>query len=947
MFNQLIQQRVRWILLLLTVGAALLAFLFWKTNYQQKFHSAQQAFAQWRMNEAESLLETFTQHYPERLEAKRLYASTLLRRGELRKARGAFAALAQSDSIHLLSLSLIHFYLGNLDTSAALARHFVAGTDLTAARACNVLGRIAFNNAEFDSAFTFQRQSQRLARTNNSAHIEAEALRQIGVLFWYEGKTDSARALYESALRLYRAVNDKIGEATTLNNIGLLDSDIRLFLQAFAIRKTIGDQIGLADSYYFITFGLGGHWLDELFSFLKKSRDVSRRIGYRWGEEVARRALEDFAVNAHDSLRFDPFVTDSTHASTGEQMIHRLKRRSSELARNGQWREAAALRERIVALCDSLGYRIGLAGALGMQVAALLPLGDYDKAEAAARRLQQLLAGDPIRADWKLAEVFLASGKYDDAVQLLASIASRLDGDYLRRLNQKDLNFPLIAREILIRRFEAYDMLMTAMKHRVSGASENSSTENLTAEKKKMGSRRKSKKSFSATSALSAAENTQGFFNDASNLEKIFETLERFRSLPFGFGVERGVSLETAGDESIWHRYARTVEAMERDPEQIESLLKEFDDAYTAAKQQRTEAQHASLNLYRTTLPRLADVQAALAENQVLVEYFIGKEEAFVLAVRRDARQFLPLVATSAHLNSSRRALRDLLLRAKASPNDSLWNGPASYLFRSLIQPIISTGMLNDGDHLIISPQGILTDVPFACLADSSGNLLIERFIVSCVPSAYHLLTQRADQREPSFIALVPDRKSLPFAEREVAHVSRTLFPSQNILLDDDASTSALLDNAATADVIHIAAHGFMHRWHPLFSPLKLSDGNFELHRILRLKLNARLVVVSACETGYGVGMLGDVAEGHHAVSFAQAFLSAGAASVIAPLWIVEDEATSLLMQKFYSHLATIQKTSHPLAVALARSQRDVLTSFPQKRHPFFWAGFYLSGAGE
>ncbi|MEK9136591.1 MAG: CHAT domain-containing protein, partial [Bacteroidota bacterium] len=282
------------------------------------------------------------------------------------------------------------------------------------------------------------------------------------------------------------------------------------------------------------------------------------------------------------------------------------------------------------------------------------------------------------------------------------------------------------------------------------------------------------------------------------------------------------------------------------------------------------------------------------------------------------------------------------MLRGKTSPENELWKGPASFLFRTLVQPFIARGFLKEGDHLIISPHARLHEVPFACLMDSGGRLLVERYTVSYVPTASSILLQRGTTEPTTFLAFVPDTKSLPFAEQEVAGVPSRLFASYKAQRNDEASASELIQRAQGFDVIHIAAHGSMHRWDPLFSHLRLSDGPFELYKILDLKLSARLVVLSACETGYGVGMMGDIAQGHEVVSFPQAFLSAGASAVIAPLWVVEDEATSHLMAYFYSHLALMKQPDHSLppgsfARSLAIAQSRFAREAEQRRgksHP-------------
>jgi len=101
--------------------------------------------------------------------------------------------------------------------------------------------------------------------------------------------------------------------------------------------------------------------------------------------------------------------------------------------------------------------------------------------------------------------------------------------------------------------------------------------------------------------------------------------------------------------------------------------------------------------------------------------------------------------------------------------------------------------------------------------------------------------------------------------------------------------------------------------------------------------LKARLLVLSACQTGLGAGALADVPPGDDWVGLSQAFLFSGASNVLATLWPVQDRATAGLMERFYTALAE----GKPEAEALAEAQRAALGARGTE-HPFFWAGFTL-----
>ena len=108
-------------------------------------------------------------------------------------------------------------------------------------------------------------------------------------------------------------------------------------------------------------------------------------------------------------------------------------------------------------------------------------------------------------------------------------------------------------------------------------------------------------------------------------------------------------------------------------------------------------------------------------------------------------------------------------------------------------------------------------------------------------------------------------------------------------------------------------------------------DGRLEVRKIFGLDLNARLVVLSACETG-----LGKLSRGDELVGLQRAFLYAGTPAVVTTLWKVDDRASFRLMEHFYAHL----EAAGP-AAALRTAQRATLAEFP---HPFAWAAFGLTG---
>ena len=185
------------------------------------------------------------------------------------------------------------------------------------------------------------------------------------------------------------------------------------------------------------------------------------------------------------------------------------------------------------------------------------------------------------------------------------------------------------------------------------------------------------------------------------------------------------------------------------------------------------------------------------------------------------------------------------------------------------------------------------------------------------------------------------------WSTRTEAQAIAALVPRESRLeaLDFDASragaTSAQLSQYR---VIHFATHGLLNSRHPELSGLVFSlvdaqgrpqNGFLQTPEIYNLKLNADLVVLSACQTA-----LGKDVRGEGLVGMTRGFLYAGAARVLASTWRVPDRATSELMRRFYRGLFEERLTP---AAALRAAQISMWRD-SQFTEPYKWAAFILQG---
>jgi CHAT domain-containing protein len=180
-----------------------------------------------------------------------------------------------------------------------------------------------------------------------------------------------------------------------------------------------------------------------------------------------------------------------------------------------------------------------------------------------------------------------------------------------------------------------------------------------------------------------------------------------------------------------------------------------------------------------------------------------------------------------------------------------------------------------------------------------------------------------------------------------LAIASRFENASNALLIGAGATESAFkranLDERA---IIHLAVHAVADEKHPQHAALILvgdaasgDDGILEADEILRLRLGADLVVLSACDTA--VGRL----QGEEGIAnLSRAFLLAGAKSVISTLWTLDDTAAPYLMKRFYAHLAERMT----IRDALRAAKLDMLNTYgPSAALPYYWAGFKVEGLGS
>lgn len=286
-------------------------------------------------------------------------------------------------------------------------------------------------------------------------------------------------------------------------------------------------------------------------------------------------------------------------------------------------------------------------------------------------------------------------------------------------------------------------------------------------------------------------------------------------------------------------------------------------------------------------------------------------------------------------------------------------------LHQILIEPIADLLPKDPNQRVIFMPQGELFLVPFPALLDANSKPLIDRHAILTAPSIQVLeltrqqrdrLASRQSTNNKSLIVGNPimpkvvtrvgetpvQLSNLPGAKQEALEIAK-LFNTQ-AMTGAEASKSAIAQQMPNARIIHLATHGLLDDTKGLGVPGaialapsgngQLNDGLLTSDEILDMKLNAELVVLSACDTGRG-RITGD-----GMIGLSRSLITAGVPSIVVSLWKVPDEPTALLMTEFYKNL----KRSPDKAQALRQS---ILTTKQQYPDPLNWAAFTLIGEAE
>lgn len=756
--------------------------------------------------------------------------------------------------------------------------------------------------------------------------IEADALRNIGVvLWWFKGELDAPiTENYLPALALYKKNKNLRGEAITLSNIAYIyqfKGDLYKFLQlqneSILIKEKIGDLAGLSESFS----ALGAMYLNaeqrrKAREFFEKSLALAKQTGFKLNQSE----VETYLAKIHFELEDFDTAIDLT-----ENLLEREKE-NTVLAK----------------------YRMSTLAAY------YFAKGESNKALELYQKALEIERNSPQRDArfeyWSLnylGNVYLALNDLENAEKYLQearTIDERRDANEINRQLR-----PYVYQANFWQKKGDLNKALALLNESAEFES----------------------KVFSSlgTNLLAAPDSLAydelfGLLLDKSGTEEsaklAFRFLEQRRYRAFrNFIVQASEKREatknaTEKEKVVLARIQQIAGALKQKSDSV--LQEQLQKAYAEYEDISLQNQLASPSVRAITQIRpasLEEIQSNLNGQTAVIEYVFANQKVFALVLTRAQFRSVELPVTKANLKNKVKIFRNLLFEKRREKQisdeensiNSDWFTVSESLRAALIEPLKLDGV----NRLAIIPEGFLHDLPFAALAKADGEnvrFLIEEQTIFYPPSATFLQSdfQRRDAKntERFFSFGLNQTENLPdlkYAEEEAVSVAGIFGGKSKI--ETDATETAVKDSISNADYLHIATHAVVEPNMPLLSRLVFSksetdDGNLTTREIFALGFDAKLVTIAACESGFVFSNEENTSETNR-IGLTEAFIHAGAESVLSSLLPISDTATTEFMKDFYANLREKDK-----AESLALTQRKMIqNSF---KHPRFWSPFILVG---
>jgi CHAT domain-containing protein/Tfp pilus assembly protein PilF len=841
------------------------------------------------------------------------------------------------------ALGNVHWWLNEMDAALDDFRHSVelstaAGDRVGEARTLNNIANVLKYRGEYDAALERYSRADRVLEEAGDLRRAATVVNNIALTYSLRGDTTTALEYNRRALDMARATGNQSMVAKALDTgadlyrvMGAHDLALRSFQEALRIRASMGDKLGVMETT--LNIGLVHYSQGDYDLAIAAFKDGIRlnREGDLRDDVVVAEGLRDIGAAAWRLGQRERAAADFRESleimrRTGQryreaEVLNDLGQMS--LA-DGRVAESSRLLDESLAIRQALGDQAGISETLTSLASARLA-GHHNAAalELAERARDNAAAHDQPELRWQAQTVAAAAcirlGRTDaakqaliDAIRSIEQVSGRLAGTESLRLRFfEDKLSPyheLIALLIQQRSFGEALELAERSKARV------------------------------LTRLLGTTQ------DDHAGILSSEEKREQTRLRDALRAVDQQIA---RGQESKSADQARLTA--------LEATRRSARDA-VAAFETVLLARHPELATVRGQVAPLTvpDAGRLLTDRATaVVEYVVSNDRLFAFLATTDGTR-VALDARALPVDRATLIRRVEHFRVAVSTRDFGFVDEARALYDTLLSPF--GARLAGLSRIIMVPDGPLWNVPFQALRSPDG-FVIEHAAVSYAPSLTALREIRGLPRPAlprtlfamakSDFAGTPGLEPLPDAEAQVRLIRDAYGPERSAtFVGADATETRFKAAAPRYSVLHLATHGVLDETSPLYSHLVFTpshdtaddDGRLEAWEIMRMKLDADLVVLAACDTGRG-----RIAPGEGVIGTMWALFAAGARSMVVSQFRVESKSATTLLVGLHRRLAAERGSK---AAQLRAAALDMLHT-PRYAHPYYWAGFILVGDAD
>ena len=801
------------------------------------------------------------------------------------------------------------------------------GNRMGEAQSLNIRGLIHSEWVLGDEATESFERAIQLWREAGNRYGEGQVLINMGVLYQHLGDYERAGETYLKALAIWRAIGSRDLEASTLNNLGLVEADLKEFRRSLDythksldLQVAVGNRIGQITSLEnlgVVHSELGEH--EQAFDYLGRALKLAKETGQRFVEGAVLSNLGFLYLKVGDEQRAIDHYRQS-------RAIYDYSSTRINLARiegkRGNLSEALALNKETISNAENRRARIA-----DQQLRTSLT--------ARSRPAYELHADILLRLHERAAASNQPSEQY-----LTASLEASENAharSLLETLTQSRAGITQGAAPALLSEQRALQDRLNARESRRTELINSKGQENrlslLEKEIQELGWQLDEVRTRIRTSSPRYAELMLPSPLNVAEIQKLLD--EDTILLEYLIGKERGI---------LWAVTPTSISAyVVPNRDQIEPHIRRFYELLTKLDQTPGEKSNGTAQSNPTT--EYKTVAATLS--RLLLGPVAGQLKKKRLVIVSDgALEYIPFAAlpapeTGDKKSSASPSRTPVTLPRLLIEDHEIVNLPSASVLAVLRRElkdrhpspralaVLADPVFSKDDPRVTPPNATKGAHPVASTERVTGGAVSESDIAR-------------SSRETG----LTDFPRLRFSRQEADAITAFLPEKDRMKALDFSASRATAQNQELGQyrILHFATHGLLNSRHPELSGLVFSlineqgqpqDGFLRFHEIYNLKLNADLVVLSACQTALGKEVVGE-----GLIGLTRGFMYAGASRVVSSLWRVDDRATAELMKRFYSGML---KDGLRPAAALRASQVSMLK---EKRwsSPHYWAAFTLQG---